>query len=156
MNLRNVLSYDKESGSFTWLTDTRMSKRAGREAGYVSAQGYLVIRIGAKALLAHRLALEFSGVDVSGNQVDHINCNRLDNRLCNLRVVDAVANGQNRRRASIRNKLGVLGVCELKGKFVAQIRHSGKNEVIGRYASIQQASDAYIARKREVHPGGTL
>lgn len=74
----------------------------------------------------------------SNEFVDHINGNGLDNRRCNLRVVDRFVNGQNRQNISITNKTGITGVCYREtvwskapdakpcGAWVASISANGK------------------------------
>jgi hypothetical protein len=90
--------------------------------------------------------------------MDHINGNRADNRWCNLRMVDYSINNQNKRRATSRNSLGILGVSPVakNGKFLAQIKYGGKQRRLGEFATPELAQAAYLAAKRQHHEGNTL
>jgi len=77
--------------------------------------------------------------------VDHINGDRGDNRIANLRESDALANGRNMARSS-RNASGVVGVtwCPLKGKWRARIKLCGKDFSLGNFDNFE---DAVAARR---------
>lgn len=80
---------------------------------------------------------------------DHINRNRLDNRSCNLRWVDAAASASN-RRIGVRNKKGLIGVCILKNrrkKYLVKV--SGK--MIGTFYTSKDAALAYDMAAKQVH-----
>lgn len=81
-------------------------------------------------------------------QVDHINHDRTDNRIENLRLVNANENCKN-QKASTRNKSGVVGVSwkSQKNKWHAQIMVDGKQIHLGFYDDINDAKDAKDARK---------
>ena len=110
-----------------------------------------------KALFMHREIMKVS----KGLLVDHINGNRGDNRLCNLRDVSRKINTQNRKSASINNSCGLLGVSEHKGvgksgRFVAGIYIEGKRKHLGVFDTAQQAHEAYLTAKRKYHEGCTI
>jgi len=97
-SILDVLDYDPETGLFTWIDNYHASK-IGTVAGAVQKNlGYIKIRHKGQAYGAHRLAWFF----VHGEQpyiIDHINHDRADNRIANLRNVDYVLNGLNQRRS---------------------------------------------------------
>jgi hypothetical protein len=102
---------------------------------------------------AHRLAW-FYCTGEWPNQIDHINGIRTDNRICNLRSVTSKLNANNQRPPHRTNSLGVLGVVKRpSGRFAAEIRVSGKKLYIGTYDTITEASNAYKAKKLELHEG---
>ena len=89
--------------------------------------------------------------------LDHINGNKADNRIANLRKALRDENLQNQRKAHGNNKAGILGVSLTKrGRFVVMIQSGGKRKYLGSYASAEEAEAAYIKAKREEHPFGTL
>ena len=77
-------------------------------------------------------------------RVDHIDGNGLNNRRSNLRVVTQAENVANRTRHDRRNKSGVRGVDfdRRRNRWRAQATVAGKNTMIGRFATLQQAANA--------------
>jgi len=105
------------------------------------AQRNLYANGGKKKLYMHRLLLDAK----VGQLVDHINQNRLDNRLVNLRYADKSINGFNRGRQA-NNTSGFKGVTrhtQCKERWMAQINHRGKHHYIGLFKTPQEAALAY-------------
>lgn len=89
----------------------------------------------------HRLLL---GVTDRNIQVDHINRNVLDNRKCNLRLVNCFQNSLNKKLSS-RNSSGVKGVSKTKSnKWKAYITKNKKPVNLGTFENFE---DAVKARK---------
>jgi hypothetical protein len=76
------------------------------------------------------------------DQVDHINHDRFDNRLSNLRSVTQTENGRN-RSMSKANKSGHCGIREYKGvkgsTWLAQIRDGNKQIHLGTFKTLEKA-----------------
>jgi len=111
--------------------------------------GYLMINLHkdgiVKAFLIHRLiALHFLECnDKSLKFIDHINGNILDNRLENLRYIDASGNSRNKRLKKT-TKTGITGVYISGKKFISVIRdESGNKKYLGTFETAQEASDKY-------------
>jgi hypothetical protein len=114
------------------------------------------IGVGGRVYHAHRLAwLYVHGVWPAGD-IDHINGDPLDNRLCNLRLVDRSVNMQNQRRARADSHLGVLGVSARGGRFRASIAVRGERFSLGTFDDVHAAQDAYVTAKRRLHEGCTI
>lgn len=153
--LKEALDYNPDTGIFTWKArplshfntqhgcNTFKSRFAGTVTGCVNAHGYLVIRINDKLYLAHRLAYMYVHGKLPVTDTDHINHDRLDNKICNLRPVNRV---NNMRNASMykRNKSGFTGVVwdKLRSKWKAQIKVNGANINLGRFIDISGAIKA--------------
>ena len=150
-----VLAYNSETGELRWLVGGS-GKRAGDIAGTPHNKGYWAIEVAGFGYLAHRLAwLLVHGVWPAG-QIDHINGDRRDNRLANLREVTNAQNAQNKRKARSDNVSGLMGVRRMGGKWQARIMTNGKSTCIGVFETAEAASLAYINTKRATHEMGTI
>lgn len=79
--------------------DTGVIEKRTVVTGTLSKAGYLRIRYNGKVEYVHRLMWQhFNGPIPSGMHIDHINGNKSDNRLENLRLVTPFENVQNRDR----------------------------------------------------------
>lgn len=157
-DLAKVHSYDPETGLFDYR---RPPHRGGprRMPGTITFNGYVCISIANKKHYAHRLAwLYMTGAWPLG-QIDHIDGNRTNNRFANLRDVSPTVNGQNRKTAQKGTRSGVLGVVAPAHKqpsYRAQIKVYGRGIHLGSFATVEEASAAYVAAKRRLHEGNTL
>lgn len=154
--VRLLFVYDPDTGIFTRRVKIGHGTFPGQEIGSWDLYGYKTTRIGKKSFKIHRLAwLYVHGVWPVGD-VDHINGNRSDNRIENLRCVSRQINLQNRRNAGSQNKsTGLLGVHLSKGRnrFCAKISVDNKTRYLGVFDSPQEAHAAYLDAKRRLHPG---
>lgn len=154
--LRELLSYDLETGVFRWLS-SRGTARAGSVAGSPDSYGYLQTKIDRRCYLNHRLAWLYVHAEWPEEQIDHINGCRSDNRLANLRKVSASINQQNQRKARLDNKCGLLGVSSSGKRWQARISYpGGKDTYLGLFDTPELAHAAYLEAKRRLHPGGTI
>jgi hypothetical protein len=85
-------------------------------------------------------------------QVDHIDCDGLNNVRSNLRAATHLENQRNCRISS-RNTSGVKGVYWQKAtqKWVAQIRVKGRVQRLGSFHTIDEAADAYATASKSFH-----
>ncbi|EWD85821.1 hypothetical protein L471_04520 [Klebsiella pneumoniae BIDMC 34] len=101
--LRTLLEYDPQTGIFRWKIKASSSAHPGDIAGCIDGQGYRVIRIYGKNRKAHRLAWLY----VYGDEpevIDHIDRNRSNNAIENLRAVTFSQNSANRAAKEGANK----------------------------------------------------
>lgn len=154
--LKECLSYDPETGVFTWLRRPREHfkcnwswkvhwRKDGKEAGYLDPTGYVHIRLQNTLYKAHRLAFFYMTGKWPAQEIDHINHARADNRLANLREATRTENVKNASRRT-DNVTGQTGVCfdNRKRRWLVQISYGGKNRQAGRYINFE---DAVKARK---------
>lgn len=148
-NLETVkewLAYDPTTGKLTWIRDRWYNAKHGDEAGSIcTTTGYRRIRLGeSKKLQAHRIAwLLHFGKDPYPHEIDHINGDRLDNRIANLRLVDKSQNQLNRTKLNKNNSTGYRGVYAYKNKWVAKIQIAGALTCLGTYENKEDAISAY-------------
>ncbi len=143
-NLKNLLAYDPDTGVFTWLKPTSNRIKPGALACSVNTIGYVRIGIGNKRYLAHRLAWLYVYGVWPKNEIDHINRNRQDNRICNLRDATSQENKINSGLKS-NNTSGIKGVSWDKkcNRWRVQARVNGKKTYVGIFNDIKDATIAY-------------
>ena len=148
--LRSILDYDPDTGIFRWRAGYTRGVSAGRMAGRVNGQGYGSISIRNKHRSTHRLAwLYVYGVwPPASVHVDHINGNRADNRIANLRLATPQQNAHNRGR-HIGGKKGTTFNKQAR-KWQASIRRpDGVDLYLGLYETEDAAHARYAEAARE-------
>lgn len=149
--LKSQLSYDKDTGIFTRLHGRRLNEQ--NLVGSVQTHGYRAISVCGKLYRAHRLAWLYVHGEFPKNQIDHINGNRDDNRIDNLRVVTAKENACNKRNPQGSNPY--LGVTKKKRrdkyKWCARIMINQKPKHLGYFDSAEDAKNAYLLAKSQYH-----
>lgn len=153
--LREVLDYEPETGVFVWsqvAPNNRMPR--GSTAGTIRKDGYRQIRVDGVAYPAIRLVWLYVHGVWPTVMIDHINGRHDDNRLVNLREATNSENQQNRREPQSNNASGFLGVHRHKegGRWCAEIIIKGRHHHLGAFDTAEDASAAYVAAKRELHP----
>lgn len=147
-----LFDYEPETGRLVWKR--RMNNNGaseGSEAGsIVKALGYRLVGADGKNLLAHRVIF----LMVHGYLppvVDHINQDKTDNRIANLRAANKRLNAFNAKMLST-NTSGFRGVSleRQTGKWVARINDGQSYRIIGRYSTKEEAAAAYQATAVDV------
>src|SRR5437879_6159817 len=115
--LRSMLRYDPETG-FLWWRHPAPKRDISKPAGFGNGNGYLSLRIGSNRYLAHRVAW-FYVYGEWPQEIDHINRNRCDNRLCNLRSSSRTENMINSNGWST-STLGVKNISQCRSGFRVQ------------------------------------
>lgn len=151
-----ILSYDPLSGQFTWRVTLGRTSPAGALAGCISSKGYVLIETGGHCYVASRLAWFYVHGIWPSDLVDHIDGDRQNNRIANLREADAKTNAENRSCLST-NKVGLLGVSQDKssGRFNSIIHSGGVQTRLGQFDTAEEAHAAYLEAKRFLHAGAT-
>lgn len=141
--LRSILNYDQESGVFTWKVSTSNRVKVGDAAGFQGGNGYLLIMVQGRRYKVHRLAWLYMSGEWPKLDIDHINRDRTDNRIENLRDVSRKQNLQNASKRS-DNTSGHPGVSwhKASGKWQAKIEHNYKGIHLGLFTDIEEANAA--------------
>jgi hypothetical protein len=113
-----------------------------RPAGSDDNRGYRRVRVDGKKYSNHRIIWEmFNGAIPEGMQVDHINHDRADNKVENLRLVTRELNQRNQKK-HCTNTSGVTGVSYVKrtGRWAAYVYVKGKLRNLGTYPTVAEAA----------------
>ena len=156
--VRELLYYDYLNGKLYWLERSRKwfksdhamnawnARYAGKEALASTLNGYNQITLFGKKEYAHRIVFLYNH-GYMPKMVDHINGNRDDNRVENLREADDKINTRNSKKRS-DNTSGETGVnfCKQTGKWMARC----ESIHLGRYDTVEEAAQAVAAKRREL------
>lgn len=132
--ISKLIDYSEDTGLFLWKKRDKPSfdsRFAGKLVGYCDKDGYLVVVFKKKSIRLHRLAWYISK-GVIPNEIDHINRDKTDNRISNLRECTRSENMQNigLRRDNSSGFKGV-GWCSSANKFRARCLIDGKRKTVG-------------------------
>lgn len=156
--LKELYSYDGESGTFTRLKTVGGRWLAGAVVGAKNSSGYIQIRIDGGRYLAHRLAFFYANGSWPIGEIDHIDGEKRNNKLSNLRDVTHSENMQNQLVAHGRTKSNRLGAHyqSRSNKWLAQIVLSGNLVHLGSFDTPELAHEAYLLAKRQLHSTCTI
>jgi len=141
-----------EDGVLFYIGDELPSQvKSGDIAGCKGSHGYSQIKINSVSYLSHRIIfLMFNGF--LPKYVDHIDGNRANNKIENLRECTF---SQNRCNTKIykNNKSGVKGIHWDKehSKWKARIQFENKRILVGRFSELQDAKNAIIEKRNSLH-----
>jgi hypothetical protein len=121
-------------------------------AGGVISRGYRGVGIDGQRYLEHRLVWFYVHGVWPADQIDHINGDRSDNRISNLREASQSQNNGNCRKRG-NNVSGYTGVFwnTRHAKWQAQIAMNGRNNYIGLFSDIEEAVAARKAAAKRIH-----
>lgn len=130
MNWDNYFRYEPSSGRLFWRLDIGRAKE-GQEAGTITKWGYRDVKLHHKKYKVHRIAWDMCFPEdklATGEYIDHINHDKLDNSISNLRKVDSFGNGRN-QSFNRANTSGVMGVYAGKNNTWRAMIKVGQRQV---------------------------
>lgn len=121
------------------------------KAGYINPNGYKVININGCIFKNHRLIF----LMINGylpNTLDHIDGNKLNNKIENLREATKVENGQN-SKLSKRNTSGAKGISWNKriSSWNVRLTINGITKSFGYYKNLELAELVSIEAREKYH-----
>ena len=152
--LNHLFEYDKETGNLIWkIKPSRRGHhvKAGDIAGTLKSHGYICVGINYNSYRAHRLIfLMHKGY--LPKTIDHINGDKLDNRIENLRAA-TVGQNQHNRKTNANNTSGYKGVSWNKAlkKWTARITLERKTINLGYFANVEEAAEVVRKAREELH-----
>lgn len=145
--LKQKLSYNQTTGEFTWNSGSFKGKVAGCICGSLPNQGYWEITLDNKRYRAHRLAWLYMYGTFPDKVIDHIDHNRTNNAITNLREADIHINSKNKTRY-ITNRTGYPGVSEHGKNWKARIGVNGTKVLLGVFPTFEEAVAAKKAGEK--------
>lgn len=149
--LHKYFTYDKDTGNLSWALRANKSSIIGNSVGTISGTlpnaGYIIIDFCGKRYLAHRLIWLHVHGYLPEKQIDHINHDRTDNRLCNLRLASHYTNMKNKTLYKT-NSTGYPGVEPHGNNWKARIGVNGTKILLGVFSSIEEAVAAKQAGEK--------
>lgn len=147
--IRSLFNYDPETGYLTLRLPSR-GRALGERAEFESGDGYLTVAILGAHIKAHTIAwVHFHG-EWPEIVTDHINGDKQDNRISNLRAATHSENAWNMKRSAL-NTSGVKGVSKQKGRFVASVMKAGMLAYNQSFATIEEAESAVKEARIRLH-----
>lgn len=151
--LKDYVTYDEKTGIFTRKKTVNRLNKAGDRIGHNHSEGYRCISIAGKIYFEHRLAWLYVHGSWPNGTIDHINRNRSDNRISNLREASYTENNHN-KTISKNNTSGCPGVywSRRDNKHRVQITVNRKNIYIGTFESKDEAVAARKSAEDKYYP----
>lgn len=145
--LRSALSLKPDTGVLVWRISSG-SARAGKAASSVASTGYGRVKVDGVTYPSHRVVWALYHGEFPDGPIDHINGNRSDNRVSNLR---RASNSQNQmNRGSATGRKGVTWSAA-RGKWLARCAANGRRHHVGYFDDVESALAAYRAKAVELH-----
>lgn len=150
--LKELLSYDPDTGIFVWLINRPPYVSINSIAGSLNDRGYRHISIQGKKYKAHRLAWLYIYGKFPDGDIDHINRDRDDNRIANLRDTTRSVNLQN-CTINKTNTSGVKGVSwdKRRQKWQAWVKINTAQKFLGYFKIIEEAKAAREKAEKEYY-----
>ena len=138
-------------GILYWKVKPSINKNIWDAAGCINGDGYLQTSFKNRRFLNHRLIFLMHNRYLP-QFIDHIDGDRLNNKIDNLREATASQNSHN-SKVRVNNKSGIKGVYFHKktGKWAAGIRCKGKHIHIGLYEELKEAGIAVQSAREQTH-----
>lgn len=151
--LLEAFAYEPETGVFTRANNPGRRWKPGQICGATGANGYVYLSLRGMRFLSHRAAWLMVIGEVPANDIDHINGDRSDNRIDNLRILSRSKNCSNNAEIHHATGRSVGGFFNIQaGKWQARIRIDGRSKHLGFFESQGEANAAYRLAKAIHHP----
>lgn len=142
--VRSILDYDPGTGIFVWKprpeNDVKWNSRnSGKRAGGLDGRGYRKIKVLDCRVKEHRLAWFYTHGVWPDGFIDHINRQKDDNRLSNLRVVTNAENMRNTPLRSLSPRTMGVTYHRRDNRYRAVITVAGKPMQLGSFKTFDEA-----------------
>lgn len=153
--LWELFTYSPGTGILAWKT-RKGGRLAGTRAGNVERSGYRVVKLDDQIFKEHRIIWAYCTGEWPAVEIDHVDGDKTNNRVSNLRTVTRNGNAQNLRGG--RGKSPLLGAHwnTEAGRWRSKIVADGKQKFLGYFSTPEEAHEAYLRAKRELHSTCTI
>lgn len=147
--LSERFAYDHETGELTYRETVSRRRAAGAMAGFIHWMGYRYVKFlfeGRKTQAAsHRIAWSiFHQTDIPPTmEIDHIDRDKLNNRISNLRLVTRAQNARN--TSATVNRSARRGVSRCRNGWRAYTYRDGRYVHLGQFSTDTAAANAVSA-----------
>lgn len=148
--LKDILSYNPDTGHFLWRVERNVRIRAGARAGTQHSKGYRQVSIDFRLYLEHRLAFLYMTGAWPEQWLDHRDGDRSNNAWANLRPCSPSENSQN--TSTRASSSGIKGVywCKTRSHWIARAK-LGRQVVQGAFSTLDAATDAVKQYRAALH-----
>lgn len=142
--------FEYDNGELYWKVKKGRSV-VGKKVGCEDGKGYKVVMVNRKQYRVHRI-IYLMHHGILPDCLDHINNNKADNRIENLRPATVAENAMNQKIRST-NKSGVKNVCwhKYSKKWTVYFWVNNNNKVFGYYDSLEKAKSVAMKVRKELH-----
>lgn len=147
--VKTLLTYDPDTGFLTW-------RKTGKRAGAQHYSGYRNVFVDGRCYIEHRVIWLYVHGEWPAYDIDHINRQRNDNRLANLRLTSRAENCQN-QPVRKTNKSGKTGVYfhRVSKKWAAVISVDKRQLHLGTFNNCDEALAARRDAETKYYPYAT-
>lgn len=150
-DIKNWFVYDYSTGKLFWKNPLSNRVKAGDEAGSIQA-GYLRVGILGKAFQVHRIIWKLFYGDIPADLfIDHIDGNKLNNKLENLRLATYTENNRNAKSRNGKSKYKGVYWFKRDSCWQAQIQVDNVKYHIGYFDDEEEAAKAYEEVAKQIH-----
>lgn len=145
--LDDFFDYNPETGYLTWKNSLSLKPHefVGTEVGTVLNTGYRQVCLNYKRYLVHRLIWKIYYREEPPPILDHIDGDRLNNKISNLRAATPAQNSRNCAGKRISHLPRGVDINTRGGKpYLARINVGGKKISLGQFETVEEAAAAYI------------
>ena len=156
--IRRLFDLNAETGEVRWTAASSQGRNTNKVAGSTAGNGYRAVKIGGTSYLMHRIVWALAYGEWPASPIDHIDGNRANNSVCNLRLVTPSQNMQNLAvtgRASASGLVGAIyvpGTSRRRERWESKIKVNGISKYLGSFKTPEEAQSAYLRAKAELHP----
>ena len=149
--IKQSVAYD--NGNLIWMGEDSRKRKKGKILGTKGNHGYLSFSINKKLYLNHRIvfAIHNGNFPERGMTVDHIDGNKLNNKIENLRIATYSQNLSN--KISYNNTSGAKGVIwnPLNKNWRVRINYKKQKHEIGSFDCFDKAVEACKIARNRIH-----